>query len=290
MLDLQNINLKFGDKVILQDVNLKVEPGTIVGLIGPNGAGKSSLLKVINQVFEQNSGVIFFNGEKKLGRLQQLGYIPEERGLYLNMTVKENLTFFAELKGMNKSKIPNSIQSCLAKLGLEKEIDSKVKTLSKGNQQKVQMITAFIHEPQLLILDEPFSGFDPVVENEIVLLLKELKAQGKSILLSTHRMDSVEDLCDSLYMINNSKIVLNGTIDEIKAQYYASKIVVHGIGDFSNASEVKRVGELKIALYKLKTNADLNETIKGILLENRVDKIETSSASMREIFLQKIGE
>lgn len=291
MLVLQHISHSIGDKKVLQDISLSAKRGEIVGLMGPNGAGKTSLLKIINQIFLQQEGTVFIDNQPIIpSNLLHVGYIPEERGLYLNQSVESNLLFFAQLKGMNKKEAKKQVDYWLTKINLIQEKKTKLKTLSKGNQQRIQFINALVHQPDLLVLDEPFSGFDPVVEEENIQILKELKQQGKAIILSTHRMDNIHELCDRVYMIHQSKLVLEGSIEEIRNKYSNPKIIVTGHGPFSGADFIEEIAKTKKATYVVSNGDSIHELLKTVLEENEVLVCDTQELSFRDIFLQLVGE
>jgi ABC-2 type transport system ATP-binding protein len=220
MLEIQSLNKSYETHRALTDVSLYVPHGVIFGLLGPNGAGKTTLIRIINQIIEQDSGAVLISGKNLVPEdIRKIGYLPEERGLYKKMKVWDQLIYFARLKGLNQSEAKAKVKSWLDKLDIYSWKDKKIEDLSKGMAQKVQFISTVIHQPPLLILDEPFSGFDPVnadiIKNEIL----ELKSNGTTVILSTHRMESVELLCDQVAMINRSYKILDGTIREVKSKF-----------------------------------------------------------------------
>jgi len=220
MLNIEKLNKSYGANKALTDLDLEVKKGVIFGLLGPNGAGKTTLIRIINQIIDGDSGQIYLNGETLAPKhISQIGYLPEERGLYKKMKVWDQMLYFARLKGLSQVDAKSKIKFWLEKLEMSTWRDKKIEDLSKGMAQKVQFISTIIHNPPLLILDEPFSGFDPVnaeiIKNEIL----ELKQNGTTVILSTHRMESVEMLCDQVAMINRSKKILDGTIKQVKSSY-----------------------------------------------------------------------
>jgi ABC-2 type transport system ATP-binding protein len=220
MLNIEKLNKSYGANKALTDLDLEVKKGVIFGLLGPNGAGKTTLIRIINQIIDGDSGQIYLNGETLAPKhISQIGYLPEERGLYKKMKVWDQMLYFARLKGLSQVEAKSKIKFWLEKLEMSTWRDKKIEDLSKGMAQKVQFISTIIHNPPLLILDEPFSGFDPVnaeiIKNEIL----ELKQNGTTVILSTHRMESVELLCDQVAMINRSKKILDGTIKQVKSSY-----------------------------------------------------------------------
>jgi ABC-2 type transport system ATP-binding protein len=220
LLDVQHISKSFQQNLALNDVSLSLEKNKIYGLLGPNGAGKTTLIRNITQIFFPDAGQIFFNGEKLSQEHQnQIGYMPEERGLYKKMKVGEQLMYFAQLRGFSKQQATNKINFWLQKLDIENWRNKTIEELSKGMQQKIQFVATVLHEPTLLILDEPFSGLDPInaelIKNEIF----ELHKKGTTIIFSTHRMENVEEICEDIFLINNGKIILAGNVQSIKQQF-----------------------------------------------------------------------
>lgn len=219
MLEVRNISKSFYRKEALHDVSLSVNKGEIFGLLGPNGAGKTTLIRVINRIVEQDSGSVRFNGDLMTEKdLFQIGYLPEERGLYKNMTVHAHAMFLARLKGLSKKDAQAKIDYWFDRFEINDWRKKRIEELSKGMAQKVQFICTVLHEPKLLILDEPFSGFDPVNVELIKQVLIEMKAEGKTIILSTHNMKSVEEICDRAALIHNSRLIALGSITELQEE------------------------------------------------------------------------
>ena len=216
----KDITKKFGNYTALNSVSLSIPKGEIFGLLGPNGAGKTTLIRIINQISLPDSGELLFDGRPvKLSDVEQIGYLPEERGLYKKMKVGEQAIYLARLKGMTTAEATRELKEWFVKFGIQGWWDKKVEELSKGMAQKIQFITTVMHKPKLLILDEPFSGFDPVNVNLIRKEILALKEAGTTIILSTHNMESVEELCDSIALINKSNLVVTGKVDDIRRQY-----------------------------------------------------------------------
>jgi ABC-2 type transport system ATP-binding protein len=217
IIDVCKVTKKYGDYTALDEVNLSVEAGSIFGLLGPNGAGKTSLIRIINQITAPDSGEVFFEGEKLSSKhIAQIGYLPEERGLYRKMKVGEQAIYLARLKGLPKDIVIKRLKYWFEKFEIASWWNKKVEELSKGMQQKLQFIVTIIHEPKLFIFDEPFSGFDPINVNLLKNEMLELRNKGASIIFSTHNMSSVEELCDDIALINKSKKILEGNINDIK--------------------------------------------------------------------------
>ena len=220
LIECKNVCKNFGTKVALDNVSLDVPEGKIYGLLGPNGAGKTTMIRIINRITIPNSGEVLFNGRPITQRdVEKIGYLPEERGLYRKMEVGDQAMYLAQLKGMSEKNARAELKKWFVKFGIQDWLKKKVEELSKGMAQKVQFITTVVHKPSLMILDEPFSGFDPVNAELIRKEILELKEQGATIILSTHNMESVEELCDNIALINKSHLVLSGGVDEIRRQY-----------------------------------------------------------------------
>lgn len=220
LIECKNVCKNFGTKVALDNVSLDVPEGKIYGLLGPNGAGKTTMIRIINRITIPNSGEVMFNGRPITQRdVEKIGYLPEERGLYRKMEVGDQAMYLAQLKGMSEKDARAELKKWFVKFGIQDWWKKKVEELSKGMAQKVQFITTVVHKPSLMILDEPFSGFDPVNAELIRKEILELKEQGATIILSTHNMESVEELCDNIALINKSHLVLSGGVDEIRRQY-----------------------------------------------------------------------
>ena len=220
LIECKNVCKNFETKVALDNVSLDVPEGKIYGLLGPNGAGKTTMIRIINRITIPNSGEVLFNGRPITQRdVEKIGYLPEERGLYRKMEVGDQAMYLAQLKGMGEKDARAELKKWFVKFGIQDWWKKKVEELSKGMAQKVQFITTVVHKPSLMILDEPFSGFDPVNAELIRKEILELKEQGATIILSTHNMESVEELCDNIALINKSHLVLSGGVDEIRRQY-----------------------------------------------------------------------
>lgn len=219
-LEAKNITKRYGDFTALSDVNIAVPKGSVYGLLGPNGAGKTSLIRIINQITMPDGGEILLNGEAlEPKHIAQIGYMPEERGLYKSMKVGEQCIYLAMLKGLTKTEAKAKLEYWFDRLGMEGWWNKKLQELSKGMAQKVQFIVTVMHEPDLLIFDEPFSGFDPVNANLIKDEILQLRDQGATIIFSTHRMESVEEMCDHIALINKSRVVLSGKLNDVKQQF-----------------------------------------------------------------------
>ena len=235
----RNIRKTYGNYTALNDVSIKVEKGSVFGLLGPNGAGKTSLIRIINQITAPDHGEVFFNGEPlKPEHVTRIGYLPEERGLYRKMQVGEQCMYLAQLKGLDSATARKKLRTWFEKFEIQGWWNKKVEELSKGMAQKVQFIVTVLHEPELLIFDEPFTGFDPVNANLIRDEILELSRNGSTIIFSTHRMETVEELCDSIALINKSQKILDGKVTDIRKQYRTQTYRMEFIGNmlaFTNA-------------------------------------------------------
>ena len=220
IIECKQVCKNFGPKVALDNLSLDLPEGKIFGLLGPNGAGKTTLIRIINRITIPNSGSVLFNGRPITQEdVEKIGYMPEERGLYRKMKVGEQAMYLAQLKGMSAREAQNSLKEWFIRFGIQSWWDKKVEELSKGMAQKIQFITTVVHKPYLMILDEPFSGFDPVNADLIRKEILRLKEEGATIILSTHDMGSVEELCDEIALVNHGKLVISGGVDDIRREY-----------------------------------------------------------------------
>lgn len=296
LLDVQHISKSFQNNLALQDVSLSLEKNKIYGLLGPNGAGKTTLIRNITQIFFPDAGQIFFNGEKLSEKHQnQIGYMPEERGLYKKMKVGEQLLYFAQLRDFSKAEAEQKINYWLKKLDIESWRNKTIEELSKGMQQKIQFVATILHEPTLLILDEPFSGLDPInaelIKNEIF----ELHQKGTTIIFSTHRMENVEEICEDIFLINKGKIILDGNVQTIKQQFKKHLIRVETNGaDLLNDSILSQTDITEQAdthlIFKLKENQKANDILK-VLLQNNIEISGMTEIlpTIHEIFIQSVN-
>jgi len=291
ILEIQNLSKSYGSHVALNSINLNIPKGKIFGLLGPNGAGKTTLIRIINQIIEADSGTVSFEGMPLKGsHISQIGYLPEERGLYKKMKVWDQLIYFAQLKGLSNQEAKQKINKWLLKLDIQSWKEKKIEDLSKGMAQKIQFIATIIHEPKLLILDEPFSGFDPVnaeiIKNEIL----ELNANGTSIVLSTHRMESVELLCDEIAMIHKSNKVLDGSIKEIKNKFRPNIYQVTILSNGSNVPEHYRPkieGDIVSFQLPLESRTQ-NELIQELMQFGQLLGFHEIVPTIEEIFIQQV--
>ena len=220
IIEIKNVTKTFGEKVALDNVSLDIPEGGIFGLLGPNGAGKTTLIRIINRITIPTGGQVFFQGRPiTQSDVEKIGYMPEERGLYRKMKVGDQAMYLAQLKGMSSADAQRELKKWFVRFEIQGWWDKKVEELSKGMAQKLQFITTVVHKPKLMILDEPFSGFDPVNADIIRKEILRLKDEGATIILSTHNMESVEELCDNIALINQARLVITGGVDEIRRKY-----------------------------------------------------------------------
>ncbi len=291
--ELASVRRCYDDFVAVDDLSLRIKPATIYGLLGPNGAGKTSTLRMIIGIIVPDSGQVLMLGEP-LSRSQtrHFGYLPEERGLYKKMKVLTHLVFLAQLKGLTSSEAQKRAQYWCERLELADKIDKKVEELSKGMQQKVQFIGAILHDPELIVMDEPFSGLDPTSAMSLKDALLELAKNGKTILLSTHRMDQAERLCQSICLINRGRAVLQGNLDEIKANYGHCSVQIKYDGDASFLREPRLVQSFNdygnYVEVRLAPGADTQELLRLASSRARLDRFEVMQPSLEEIFIEAV--
>lgn len=300
LIECKNVCKNFGTKVALNNVSLDVPEGKIYGLLGPNGAGKTTMIRIINRITIPNSGEVLFNGRPITQRdVEKIGYLPEERGLYRKMEVGDQAMYLAQLKGMSEKDARAELKKWFVKFGIQDWWKKKVEELSKGMAQKVQFITTVVHKPSLMILDEPFSGFDPVNAELIRKEILELKEQGATIILSTHNMESVEELCDNIALINKSHLVLSGGVDEIRRQYgnnhveliYSGENVLAPVeGLFSVISDADDNGR-HTAVLSLDHEGLGNEVLTSVIGQGLlVNSFKELLPRMNDIFIKLVTE
>jgi ABC-2 type transport system ATP-binding protein len=298
MLSIRNIVKQYAGHRALDDVSLEVESGKIFGLLGPNGAGKTSLIRIINQITAPDSGEVYFNGQKlDQSHINRIGYLPEERGLYKKMEIGEQMIYLARLKGLSRADATTRLKFWFEKLGMETWWKKKIEELSKGMQQKAQFVATILHEPELIILDEPFSGFDPVNAELIKDEILELNKKGATILFSTHRMESVEELCDAIALIHKSHKILDGRVKTIRNSYKNDTYLVEYTGshiDFDGAQPFDLIsdvaGEDDSHTIKIKlNNTTANDVLQYLLPKTRINMLQEVIPSMNEIFIEKVN-
>ena len=293
VLELRNIEKSFGEKKVLTGVSFKAEGGKAFGLLGRNGAGKTTSIRILMDVFPANSGEVLMDGKPIDYRKVGIGYLPEERGLYPKKTIIDQLTYFAELKGMSHKAAVKSVDYWLERLGMMEYRNKKLDTLSKGNQQKIQLVTALAHDPDIVILDEPFSGLDPVNAMLLKDVVKEQISKGKIVLFSSHQMSYIEEFCDSIAILNAGKVALHGDLHDIKRDYPRDRLVVRTEypeqiqTDFGTACKVMENGALLIQL----SSPEEKKAVMSRLVEHYdIDEVKVYEPSLNDIFVEYAGD
>jgi len=302
ILEVNNVVKKYGDYVALNSVSLTIPKGSIYGLLGPNGAGKTSLIRIINQITMPDSGEIILDGEKLDPKhISHIGYLPEERGLYKSMKVGEQCLYLAQMKGLSKSEAKAQLDYWFDKLEIQGWWNKKIEELSKGMAQKVQFVVCVLHKPKLLIFDEPFSGFDPVNANVIKDEILELQKQGSTIIFSTHRMESVEELCDHIALIHKSNKLIEGSLDEVKRKFRTNSFEVGILSDnveglMYDITQKFKVGQTnfkslnnEIKLEVQLGNALPNELLHILTQRGQVTHFMEKIPSVNDIFIQAVA-
>ena len=293
VLELKNIEKSFGDKKVLEGVSFKAEGGKAFGLLGRNGAGKTTSIRILMNVFPANDGEVLIDGKpidyNKIG----IGYLPEERGLYPKKIIIDQLAYFAELKGLSRKEAIKAVDYWLERLEMTEYRNKRLDTLSKGNQQKIQLVTALAHDPDIVILDEPFSGLDPVNAMLLKDVVKEQISKGKIVLFSSHQMSYIEEFCDSIAILNNGRVALCGDLYDIKRDYPRDRLVVRTvnkdavIADFKDCCKVTENGEIMIYL----SNASEKKAVMARLIENYdIDEVKVYEPSLNDIFVEYAGD
>lgn len=292
VLELKNIEKSFGDKHVLAGVSFQAESGKAFGLLGRNGAGKTTSIRILMNVFPPDGGEVLADGKKIDYEKLRIGYLPEERGLYPKKIIIDQLVYFAELKGMGRREAVKSVDYWLDRLGMSEYRNKKLDTLSKGNQQKIQLITALAHDPDIVILDEPFSGLDPVNAMLLKDVVKEQIVKNKIVLFSSHQMNYIEEFCDSIAILNSGCVVLQGELHDIKRNYVRDRLVVRTEfpeqirADFSKDCTDMEDGGLMIRLQ----SPDEKKAVMKKLVENYdVDEVKVFEPSLNDIFVEYAG-
>jgi ABC-2 type transport system ATP-binding protein len=301
MLQINHVSKRYSSHVALSDISLSVPERSVFGLLGPNGAGKTSLIRIINQITGPDSGEVIFKGERlHPGHVERIGYLPEERGLYKKMTVGDQVLYLARLKGLSKAEAKKRLMYWFEKFEMQSWWKKKIEELSKGMQQKVQFIVTVIHQPELLILDEPFSGFDPInaqmIKNEIL----ELRKNGATVIFSTHNMGSVEELCDNIALIHQSRKILDGSVKEIRKTYRSNTFNIAFKGNalgFTNALwtgaevlEKRSEDDVNFFTLKLMNNVSSSQLLQAVLPVCEIVSFTELIPSMNDIFIRKVQE
>ena len=301
ILHVKRVYKSYADHKALHNLSIHVEKQSIFGLLGPNGAGKTTLIRIINQITGPDKGEVFFEKERLSQKhISQIGYLPEERGLYKKMKVGEQAIYLAQLKGMSKGEATYKLRQWFEKFEINEWWDKKVEELSKGMAQKVQFITTVLHEPKLLILDEPFSGFDPINTNLIKKEILELRDKGSTIIFSTHNMESVEEICDDIALINKSRKILDGKVTEVKAAYKSNVFEIVFIGNmiafttalwtsFELLDSENKNGRIHVKVRANKPS-EMNDLLRTIINDVQIVSVTEQTPSMNDIFIQKVQE
>lgn len=295
----ENVSKAYAGHVAIENISISVPEGSIFGLLGPNGAGKTTFIRIINQITGPDTGNLWFDGERlEQKHLHRIGYLPEERGLYKKMKVGEQALYLCQLKGLSKKDALARLKYWFEKFEIEAWWNKKVEELSKGMAQKVQFIVTVLHEPKLLILDEPFSGFDPINTNLIKSEILELKRKGTTIIFSTHNMGSVEELCDHIALINNSKVILDGEVSEIRNRFRTNtyNIDFHGsmmqfgasLGTYGELIEHGPEADHMDATVRLVNGATTNQLLGNIMRTVEVKGFNEVVPSMNDIFIEAV--
>ena len=293
VLELKNIDKSFGENQVLRGVSFKAEGGRAFGLLGRNGAGKTTSIRILMGVFPANGGEVLVDGKPINYDKVGIGYLPEERGLYPKKIIIDQLVYFAELKGMNAKDAVKSVDLWLERLGMTEHRNKRLDTLSKGNQQKIQLITALAHDPDIVILDEPFSGLDPVNAMLLKDVVREQIAKGKIVLFSSHQMSYIEEFCDSIAIINAGKVVISGDLHEIKRAYPRDKIVVSAqnpqkiMADLGDVCTLREDGTI---LIKLSNPDEKQAMMRRIVSDYDVEEVGVFEPSLNDIFVEYAGE
>ena len=293
VLELRNIEKSFGEKKVLKGVSLRAESGKAFGLLGRNGAGKTTSIRILMNVFPAQSGEVLFDGKPIDYDKVKFGYLPEERGLYPKKKIIDQLVYFAELKGMRKSDAVKSVDYWLDRLDMKKYRNKRLDTLSKGNQQKIQLITALAHDPEIVILDEPFSGLDPVNAMLLKDVVNETIKKGKIVLFSSHQMNYIEEFCDNIAIINGGEVVLTGDLHEIKRNYPRNRLVVRSIQnkeiceEYGDLCKMGEDGELIILLGEPDEKKNI---MKRLTEKYDIDEIKVYEPTLNDIFVEYTGD
>ncbi len=292
-IELERVNKYFGDQRAVADMSFAVPSGAVYGFLGPNGAGKTSTIRMIMSILYPDSGMLRVLGEDRPEKVKdRLGYLPEEKGLYKKMKVREIITYFGTLKGMKRRIAAARADELLARFDLADASAKRCEELSKGMGQKVQIISTLIHDPDLVILDEPFSGLDPINVELVRNIILDLKSQGKTVIFSTHIMEQAEQICDAILLVNQGRKILDGTVSDIKKQFSATVLIDYE-GDPKHLLQqgITRVNNMgNTAELSLETNADSQQVIRDLMTHLRINTFTLKEPSLHEIFVRTVGE
>src|ERR1700728_1770379 len=293
IVDLDRISKSYSSKVAVRELSLRIEPGTMFGLLGSNGAGKTSPIRMMVGMTLPDSGTVrLFDEPFRREHLRRVGYLPEERGLYKRMKVIDQLIFMGQLHGLDAATARTRARQWCERMEIAESMEKKTQELSKGMQQKIQFIATLLHDPELIIMDEPSSGLDPVNVSLLEQTLRELKSKGRTILFSTHRMDQVEKLCDAICLVDQGRAVLEGTMRAVKSRYARNRVVVEYAGDASFLTDPS-ITELREsagrAEFKLRDGADGQSLLHAAARHAQIFKFELVEPSLEEIFIRTVG-
>ncbi len=292
--EISNLSKRFGETLAVSNVSFEVEPGEIFGLLGPNGAGKTTTIRMMLDIFKPDAGTVrVFGGVLDLAKKRRIGYLPEERGLYKDLKLENTLTYLATLKGLDEKTAHTRLSGWLEKFDLTDHRHKKVQELSKGMQQKAQIIATLIHEPDLIVIDEPFSGLDPVNTRLVKQIFEDQREAGKTIIMSTHQMFQVEALCNRIVLINEGTTVLYGAVNEIKRNFAGNAVIVEGQGEFTHVPGVLETRKENDHAWHLalEIGADPQDVLRALVAREgvRIERFELAEPSLDDIFINVVG-
>lgn len=293
-LKIENVSKSFGRKLVVDNISLELDKPGVFGLLGTNGAGKSTTIRMLLGILKKDKGTITWNGQEVDRKKVNFGYLPEERGVYPKVKIIDQLKYFAELKGMDKEEAIKSINKWAKELKVEEYLEMPAEKLSKGNQQKIQFMTCVIHNPELVVLDEPFSGLDPVNTEILKNIIINLVKKGKYIIMSAHEMHTIEEFCTDILILNKGKTVLKGNIKDIKKTYKANRLVIETEEDITKIIESKKltIENSHDNLYIIKINEEKEgyDLLQSLIKEKiNIDKFEIMKPTLNDIFIEKVG-
>lgn len=289
---LENVSKSFAGKRVVDKISLRLDRPGVYGLLGTNGAGKTTTIRMLLGIIAKDDGIITWNGEPVDRKTVNFGYLPEERGVYPKVKIFDQLMYFAELKGMDKISAEKSIRDWAKKLKVEEYLDMPAEKLSKGNQQKIQFMTAVIHNPDLVVLDEPFSGLDPVNTDILKNIIVNLVRDGKYVIMSAHQMATIEEFCSNILILNRGKTILQGNLKEIKSTYPANRVVISTETDISKYLKNFEIENQTDSQYiiKIKSEKSAHELLETLVRNGiTVDKFEIMKPTLNDIFIEKVG-
>lgn len=294
-LSVENVSKQYGEKTAVNAINLQVQQGEIYGLLGANGAGKTTTMRMVLGLIYPDQGNILWKGQGYREELKRLmGYLPEERGLYPKIKVSEQIIYLGELRGLSRKQAESELKAWLDRFEVPEYYNKKVEELSKGNQQKIQFIAAVIHNPEILILDEAFSGLDPVNVELLKSTVKSLRDEGKTILFSSHRMDHVEELCEHICILHRSNTILQGSLKEIKSAFPKEKIIlqtkqpIEGLEQLPGIKAIER--QLSGYQIRIDSTADTQQILRYVIEQSDIQRFQIMEPTLNEIFIQKVGK